>query len=230
MRKLIIGIVIIVSLFSAPALAINNYVSDNSPENGFLLCANNKTKVVTFPNKLSCPPGSKALDLGAVTGVEGPQGSPGIQGPQGLPGLAGAQGPAGKDASNLPGYYVTLKKQDVIASVVSKTERAMITKSGFRSGYYNLTSEIQLLFQNATLQTVLCYVKTSGNSQAYSAFPSHEVANTWTGHTSQLTGLLYVSSPQDVIAVNCSFTGNTQVSWGYLLLTPTVMPQISESD
>jgi S1-C subfamily serine protease len=65
--KFLAGVIIGAALFSGSAIAINNYVSDNSPENGYLLCANLKTKAVTFPNKLSCPSGTKALDMGAVT-------------------------------------------------------------------------------------------------------------------------------------------------------------------
>jgi hypothetical protein len=78
------GVLVGILMFSGSAMAFNNYVADNTPANGYLLCANNKTKAVTFPNKLSCPPGTRALDLGAVTGQEGPQ---------------GPQGPAGQTAT-----------------------------------------------------------------------------------------------------------------------------------
>ena len=87
--KFIAGVIVGAVVLSGSAIAVNNYVSDNTPENGYLLCANMKTKAVTFPNKLSCPPGTKSLDMGAVTGVEGPQG------PEGPQGFTGAQGPAG---------------------------------------------------------------------------------------------------------------------------------------
>jgi hypothetical protein len=105
--KFIAGLVVGAVLFSGPAIAINNLVSDNTPENGYLLCANLKTKAVTFPNKLTCPSGTKALDMGAVTGIEGPvgpagangidgrQGAQGIQGERGATGLTGATGPQG---------------------------------------------------------------------------------------------------------------------------------------
>ncbi len=36
---------------------------NNTPEGGYLLCANNKTRVVTFPSKLSCPTGTKAIEV-----------------------------------------------------------------------------------------------------------------------------------------------------------------------
>jgi hypothetical protein len=63
--KFISGILVGAFLFGGTAVAVNSYVSDNTPRGGFLLCANNKTKAVTFPNKLSCPSGTIPLDLGA---------------------------------------------------------------------------------------------------------------------------------------------------------------------
>jgi len=236
--RFIAGFVLGSLVFGTAAYSVN---VSNTPESGYLLCYNTKTKVVSFPGKLSCPNGTKGLELGAqgepgydgVDGSDGYNGLPGIQGIRGdtgAQGAQGAQGPAGKDGNGLPGYLVSLKKQDVIASVASKSKRVLISKSGFKSGYYTLTSEVQMLFQNSTQQVVLCSVETTGNSQVYSAFPSHEVANTWTGHTAQLTGLLYVSSPQDLISISCSFSGITEVSYGYLLLIPTAAPQFSDSN
>lgn len=215
------GILVGIMAFSGSAVAYENYVSDNTPANGYLLCANNKTKAVTFPNKLTCPTGTKALDMGAVTGVEGPEGP---TGPQGMPGLNG------KDASQKSGYLVTLKPQDVIASVASKSDRTMISKSGFEPGHYNLFGEISFLFQNYTSQVVLCKSQTTGNSYAYSAFPSHEVANTWTGHTSQFLGSLQISARTDTVSITCTFSGNTKASWGYISLTPIAPPSVLSSD
>ena len=85
--KFLAGVILGAVVFSGSAIAVNRYVSDNTPENGYLLCANNKTKAVTFPNKFSCPPGTTALDLGAMTFSEGPQGPQGPQGPSGASGL-----------------------------------------------------------------------------------------------------------------------------------------------
>ena len=130
--KFPLGVLVGMMIFSGSAMAFNNYVSDNTPANGYLLCANNKTKVVTFPNKLTCPAGTKALDLGAVTGVEGPEGPAGPVGPAGMPGSNG------KDASQKSGYLVTLTPQDIIASVASKSDRTLISKSGFE---YPISSE-----------------------------------------------------------------------------------------
>jgi hypothetical protein len=251
--RFIAGFVLGSLVFGTAAYSVN---VDNSPEGGYLLCYNNKTKAVTFPGKLTCPSGTKPLELGAQgspgidgsdgsdgynglpgiqgikgdTGAQGIKGDTGAQGIKGDTGAQGATGSAGKDGNGLPGYLVSLKKQDVIASVASKSKRVLISKSGFKSGYYTLTSEVQMLFQNSTQQVVLCLAETTGNSRVYSAFPSHEVANTWTGHTAQLTGLLYVSSPQDLISISCSFSGITEVNYGYLLLIPTAAPEFSESN
>jgi hypothetical protein len=224
------GFLIASLIFGGAATALGPLVSDNTPENGYLLCANTKTKAVTFPNKMSCPSGTKALDLGAVTGVEGPAGSSGQDGVDGKTGAPGPAGPVGKDATATAGYLVTLKEQDVIASVALKVERVLISKSGFKSGYYNLSSEVVTLFQSVNSQTILCLVKTSGTSYAHSGFPSHEVANTWTGHTVQLLGMVYVAANSDTISISCSFSGNARVLYGYMQLTPIVAPSILISD
>jgi len=110
--KFFTGVIVGAVLFSGSAIAYNDYVSDNTPENGYLLCANTKTKVVTFPNKLSCPPGTKALDMGAATGVEGPAGEDGIgyQGPAGPAGPAGPPGPKGADGTNTKALIDALGK------------------------------------------------------------------------------------------------------------------------
>ena len=111
--KFLAGVIVGAVVFSGSAVAINNYVSDNTPENGYLLCANIKTKAVTFPNKLSCPSGTKALDLGAVTGVEGPEGP---MGPQGFTGPQGPQGPAGSSSANAITklYSVKVPPRDIV--------------------------------------------------------------------------------------------------------------------
>lgn len=90
--KFLTGVIVGAVIFSGSAIAYNQYVADNTPENGYLLCANLKTKVVTFPNKLSCPSGTKALDMGAAVGTEGPEGP---QGAKGETGAVGPQGPKG---------------------------------------------------------------------------------------------------------------------------------------
>jgi hypothetical protein len=202
-RKLILFLIVGATLLSGSAIAAQIYLSDNTPEKGYLLCANNKTKAVTYPKKLSCPPGSTALDLGAISGLN-------------------------KNESS--GYIVDLKPQDITASVTSKSEKVLISKSNFNRGYYSLTSEISTLFLSTDRQVILCSVKSTGNSKVWSGFPSHEVANTWTGHTSQLTGVIYVDSLNDVISVVCSFTGNAKVTYGYMSLIPTNAPKFLTSD
>ena len=100
--KFIVGLVIGAFFLSGSAIAVNKYVATNSPENGYLLCANKKTGAVTFPNKLICPAGTTALDLGAVTGVEGPMGPNGANGLPGLPGLPGLNGANGSNGLTGP--------------------------------------------------------------------------------------------------------------------------------
>ena len=89
-RRFVGGFLIASLIFGGAATALGPLVSDNTPENGYLLCANKKTKAVTFPGTLKCPSGTKVLDLGAVTGPDGADGPAGAD---------GAQGPAGADGS-----------------------------------------------------------------------------------------------------------------------------------
>lgn len=39
---------------------------NNTPEGGYLLCANSKTRAVTFPTKLACPAGNVAIEVAGV--------------------------------------------------------------------------------------------------------------------------------------------------------------------
>jgi len=68
----------------------------NTPETGYLVCVNAKTKVVTYPGTLKCPKGNKVLQLGA-------QGLQGLPGPTGAPGASGVAGPSGSPGT--PGFY-----------------------------------------------------------------------------------------------------------------------------
>jgi S1-C subfamily serine protease len=80
------GVVVAAIFLGGTAYASNLVFADNTPEGGYVLCANNKTKAVTFPNKLSCPPGTKLLDFGASIRA-------------GADGIDGVDGLDGKDAS-----------------------------------------------------------------------------------------------------------------------------------
>ena len=93
-----IGFIVGSIVFGSSAFAATTILATNTPSGGYLLCFNSKTKAVTFPGTLSCPTGTKALDLGASRGkdgAEGPQGPEGPQGIQGIPGLQGVRGDTG---------------------------------------------------------------------------------------------------------------------------------------
>ena len=98
--KFFLGLAVGSLFLSGSAIAVNKYIATNTPEKGYLLCANNKTKAVTFPNKLNCPAGTTALDLGAVKGIEGPMGPAGANGLNGLAGVAGLPGLNGANGAN----------------------------------------------------------------------------------------------------------------------------------
>jgi|688.fasta_scaffold365250_1 hypothetical protein len=104
--RFIAGFVLGSLVFGTAAYSVN---VDNTAEGGYLICYNTKTKVLTFPGKLTCPSGTKGLELGAqgepgydgidgsdgYNGVPGPQGIQGLPGPQGIQGLMGPKGDKG---------------------------------------------------------------------------------------------------------------------------------------
>ena len=100
-----IGFIVGSIIFGSSAFAATTILATNSPSGGYLLCFNSKTKAVTYPGTLSCPSGTKALDLGAGWGEDGIDGVNGLQGPvgpQGIQGLPGIQGPKGSTGDTGP--------------------------------------------------------------------------------------------------------------------------------
>ena len=167
--KFIAGVIAGAVLFSGSAIALNNYVSDNTPENGYLLCANNKTKAVTFPNKFSCPSGSTALDLGAMTFTEGPQGP---MGPQGYTGPQGPAGPAGLSTGGKVYWGTSPSRIDIVADGSINSSSAMVRKimytlrsSDVTPGYYKLFAHVSGLWGEGarTGSKVQCYFQTPAN-------------------------------------------------------------------
>ena len=89
--RFITGFLLSALLFGTAAFAVD---AVNTPENGYVLCINNKTKVVTLPGKANCPKGNTRLLLGAQ-GIQGVKGDTGAQGVKGDTGATGAQGVKG---------------------------------------------------------------------------------------------------------------------------------------
>lgn len=190
--KFIAGVVVGAVVFSGSAIALNNYVSDNTPENGYLLCANLKTKAVTFPNKLSCPSGTKALDMGAITGIEGPEGPQGPQGPQGYTGPQGPAGPAGSSA-NTTLWSGAINARDIAGtsgatnfSGLKKTIMASLSSANLSGGgNYELTASLSGIWasQSPVNSYLQCYFQDAidypNGSRGYGA--AQATYNSWTG-------------------------------------------------
>jgi len=95
--RFLIGLLVGMALTGGVAYSATLF---NVPETGYLLCVNQKTKIVSYPATQKCPSGSSRLILGAKgpqgeTGPQGPQGETGPQGPQGEIGPQGEVGPTG---------------------------------------------------------------------------------------------------------------------------------------
>ena len=158
--KITVGILIGFLVSSGSAVAYNKYISDNTPEGGYLLCANNKTKAVTFPNKLKCPSGTTALDMGAVTGIEGPEGP------------VGPTGPVGNDAKTLAYWTVNSALTDIVADGTINSSSTMIKKimltikrGQVPDGYYKLNGFVGGMWADTARQGSLlkCYFQDEGS-------------------------------------------------------------------
>lgn len=221
--RLVVGIIIGATLFSGTSVAYNKYVSDNTPEGGYLLCANNKTKAVTFPNKFNCPSGSTALDLGGVAGEPGPEGLEGPQGPQ---------GPAGSSSTGtLWGYRIQTK--DVVApsgsvtkfSELKKVILASISSANLKGGgNYIVRASISGLWGSGAKSNayIRCYFQDSKDypeGSRYFGADSSEYSN-WTG-----INLTVFSEPSDYslgqgnLYLVCATDGNISGLGGYISAT-----------
>jgi len=67
------GFVVATMLLGGAAIAVN---VNNTPQGGYLLCANNKTRAVTYPGTLKCPSGTTAIEVPGQNGFAASSNSP----------------------------------------------------------------------------------------------------------------------------------------------------------
>ena len=99
--RFIIGLIVGMVLTGSVAYSANIF---NTPETGYLLCVNQKTKIITYPATQKCPSGTSKLILGArgAQGIQGEKGEKGDLGPQGIQGITGEMGPQGAKGDTGP--------------------------------------------------------------------------------------------------------------------------------
>jgi hypothetical protein len=102
--KFLIGLAIGIVLTGGVAYSASHL---NTPETGYLLCVDKKTKNVRFPATQKCPPGASSLIVGAQ-GIQGLKGDSGIQGETGPMGPQGMQGPQASMRAVTLNYVVRL--------------------------------------------------------------------------------------------------------------------------
>jgi len=228
----VVGFVIGAILFSGSAYAVSNYVSDNTPENGYLLCANKSTKAVTFPNKLSCPSGTIPLDLGAVTGVEGPEGPAGADGSDGYNGLNGLTGPAGP-AGTSKSYTRLTTLRDIVAdgsyttfASLKKTIISKISPADAPIGFYSLSAYVEGLWADnvANGAFITCYFQhkkdfDAGSSARLRGADSSENGS-WTGILLNPHATIYFTSlADDPVYLVCGAGGTVKDVDAYIIAT-----------
>ena len=216
--KFLSGLIAGAILFSGSAVAVNSYISDNTPEGGYLLCANNKSKAVSYPNKLSCPSGTTALDMGALNLVEGPEGPEGPQGPQ------GPQGPAGTSSSSSGLYQKTTPSMDIVAdgtyTKFSELRKVILGKIGPQDlpfGYYSLSAYVEGLWADGARDGSIlqCYFQTKKDYDSGSSNRNRGAASTengsWTGIYLNVRGYVwFTQSTDDPIYLVCAAGGTVK--------------------
>lgn len=218
--KMLIGFVIGLVSFGSSAIAYGTFISDNTPEGGYLLCANSKTKAVTFPNKLSCPPGSIALDLGAVQGLEGPEGPQGAQGPQGPAGPAGTT-----STTSNSNYFKRVNERDLVVDGVvtsstnfKKVVMGSILPSDLPFGYYRLDAHMmglwsESVFSLSSKPMINCYFQDKKDYDAGSNAHQWGGAKAdyvnWTGLQFNVQGYAwFLNSSDSPILLVCESSGS----------------------
>lgn len=226
LSKFVAGLIAGAVIFSGSAVAVNRYISDNTPEGGYLLCANNKTKAVTFPNKTSCPSGTTALDMGALALVEGAEGPEGPEGPR------GPEGPSGSDASVI-NYYKRISDRDVVVDGIitdsTKTKKVVmgsVVPSDMPLGYYRLDAHLSGLWSDTVFNTtskpyVRCYFQnktdydSGSNSQQWGAAKLDYV--NWTGITFNVQGYAwFIKTTDSPIYLVCQTSGTIKEFGGMI--------------
>ena len=221
--KFLAGFIAGAILFSGSAVAVNRFVSDNTPENGYLLCANNKTKAVTFPNKLNCPSGTTPLDLGAAVGAGGPEGPEGPEGPQ---------GPSGSDAS-VTNYYKKITDRDVVvdgtvtdSTKAKKVVMGAVVPTDMPLGYYRLDAHMSGLWSDAVFNAsskpyVQCYFQSktdydSGSNLRQWGSAKLDYVN-WTGITFNIQGYAWFTKTTDAPIYLVCVTSGTIKDFGGMI-------------
>ena len=102
--RFLIGLTMGIVLTGSVAFSANHL---NTPEAGYLLCVDKKTKAVKYPAKQKCPSGASSLVVGAQ-GIQGLKGDSGIQGETGPIGPQGIQGPQASMRAVTLNYVVRL--------------------------------------------------------------------------------------------------------------------------
>lgn len=192
---------------------------DNTPTGGYLLCANKKTKVVTFPNKLSCPSGNTSLSMGA-SGLDGNDGADGMDGIDGTPGKTA---PSTLWSSNIQTKDIVITSTSITkSSELKKVVMASINKTNlYGEGNYTLRAHLDGIWAIGAKSNayISCYFQNSKD------FPDGKqlwgtddtVYQSWSGISLTVFGQTTDSSlSQGDVYLVCATDSNISGLSGYL--------------
>jgi hypothetical protein len=231
-----IGFIVGSIVFGSSAFAATTILATNTPSGGYLLCFNSKTKAVTYPGALSCPTGTKPLDLGASKGKDGVDGIPGLRGLQGIQGpkgdtgargMTGPQGPSGSSSSVI--QFKLLESKDIVVdeeiSSLSDGKKVIMgtfSAKDFGLGAFQLQAYLEGLWSDSALDKqpiVKCFFQrkndfdAAGESElgSYIYGAAETQYNTWNAVTLTVNGDdWWTANSDDPTYLVCVFTGSVK--------------------
>ena len=201
----------------------------NTPDTGYLLCANQKTRALTYPAKLSCPSGTSSLALGA----QGPAGQDGLDGAQGIMGPQGPQGPQGPSGNSGNIMWKSISSQDVVVNGTITTGSQLKTftmvaipgSSLPGAGAYLFSANLSGIWADSSFgQTPLlsCSWKTDADiSNKTARWGGVDVEKgTWTGISFNVLGDAYfVGNATEHMSLVCGASGSISGLSGQVVIT-----------
>jgi len=195
---------------------------DNTPTGGYLLCANKKTKVVTFPNKLSCPSGNTELSMG-ISGLDGNDGADGMDGSDGAPGTPSKTTPSSLWSTNIQTKDIVITSTSITkSSELRKVVMASINKTNlYGEGNYTLRAHLDGIWAIGakTNSYISCYFQNSKDfpdgKQLYGTDDTEY--QSWSGISLTVFGQTTDSSlSQGDVYLVCATDSNISGLTGYL--------------
>lgn len=158
-NKFLPGFLVASLVFGGTAIAVN---VNNTPQGGYLLCANNKTRAVTFPGTLKCPSGSTAIEVPGQAGFQ----PPAEPTPSPVKSISSGSSAAGDPNCNLTFLQ---KNPSLVSSIVDKCSGSDLLKLQADLRAFDLQNQDYLIAQQKKIAELRAKATTTTDKQAADA-------------------------------------------------------------